>query len=105
MADLTIQRGDFGFYVDGTITNADESVFNLTGYTLTFSAWEQGKWKHPFVEGSATTVIATAGTWKYLIVENDFTIPGNDYFVSVKATKAGAEEKTQNYSLEVKEAP
>lgn len=104
MADLTIQRGDYGFYVDGTITEADGSVFNLTGYTLTFQAWEFGNWKHPIVEGTATTVIATAGTWKYLVISGDFISPG-EYLVSVKATKAGAQETTKNYTLEVKESP
>lgn len=104
MADLTIQRGDYGFYVDGTITNNDGSVFDLSGYTLTLSAWEMGKWDKPLVAGSAEAVVATEGTWKYLVATNDFITEG-EYLVSVRATKAGAQETTRNYSVEVKEAP
>lgn len=104
MADLTIQRGDYGFYVDGTITDDDGTIFNLTGYTLTFNAWEMGKWEHPLVTGSAAAVVATQGTWRYLVAENDFITEG-EYLVGVRATKAGAQETTKNYTLEVKEAP
>lgn len=104
MADLTIQRGDYGFYVDGTITEADGSIFNLTGYTLTFNAWEMGKWDKPMITGTATTIVATQGTWKYLVVQNDFITEG-EYLVSVRATKTGAQETTKNYTLEVKESP
>ena len=104
MADLTIQRSDYGFYVQGAITNADGSVFDLSGYTLTLSAWEMGKWDKPLVSASAELVITTQGTWKYLVVENDF-ISAGEYLVSVRATKTGAQETTENYSLEVKEAP
>lgn len=104
MADLTIQRSDYGFYVQGAITNADGSVFNLAGYAVTFSAWEMGNWDHPLVVATAELVVATQGTWKYLIVENDFITAG-EYLVAVRATKAGAQETTRNYTLEVKESP
>lgn len=104
MADLTIQRGDHGFYVQGTLTNADGSVFNLTGYTLTLNAWELGKWEHPLVQGTATAVVATLGTWKYLVAENDFITEG-EYLINLRATKTGARETSQNYTVEVKEAP
>jgi len=104
MADLTIQRSDYGFYIDGTITNDDESVFDLTGYTLTFKAWEIGNWEHPIVDGSAELVVATQGTWKYLVAQNDF-IAAKDYYIAVRATKAGAQETTKNYTVEVKQSP
>ena len=104
MADLIIQRGDHGFYVDGTITNDDGSAFDLSGYTLTFNAWEMGKWNKPLVAGSAEAVVATQGTWKYLVAANDFITEG-EYLVGVRATKSGAQETTRNYSLEVKEGP
>lgn len=104
MADLTIQRGDYGFYIDGTITDADGSDFDLSDYTLSFKAWELGNWEHPIVEGSATTVVATQGTWKYLLAQNDFITPG-EFLCAVRATKTNAQETTQQYTVEVKEAP
>lgn len=105
MADLTLQRGDYGFYVDGTITNNDGSVFNLTGYSLTFLAWEEGKSDKPLVNSTAAEVVtATEGTWKYPLAQNDFITKG-DYFVAVRATKTGAQETTKNYTLEVKDSP
>lgn len=104
MADLTIQRSDYGFYVSGVLTNADGSVFNLTGYGLTFKAWEQGNWEHPLVDATAEVVTATQGTWRYLVIQNDF-ITDKEYYVTVRATKSGAQETAENYSLEVKESP
>jgi len=104
MADLTIQRGDFGFYVDGTITNDDGSVFDLSGYTLSFKAWEMGNPKHPIVSSSAEPVVATQGTWRYAVQQNDFITEG-EFLCVVRATKSGVQETTQQYSLEVKEAP
>ena len=104
MADLTIQRGDYGFYIEGTLTDANGSVFDLTDYTLTFNAWEMGKWKKPIVQGAANTVVATQGTWKYLVAQNDFITEG-EYLINIRATQTGAQETSQNYMLEVKEAP
>ena len=104
MADLTIMRGDYGFYVDGTITNNDGTVFDLSGYTLTFLSWETGKWERPMVSGSAEAVVATQGTWRYPVAQNDFLTAG-EFDCLVRATKAGAEEKTQRYTVEVIEAP
>lgn len=104
MADLEIQRTDYGFYVTGAITNADDSVFDLTDYTLSFMAWEKGDWKHPLVNGSAEIVVATAGTWKYLVISGDFVVD-KEYYCAVRATKTGAQETTRNYTLEVQESP
>jgi len=104
MADLTIQRSDFGFYVQGTLTNADDSVFDLTDYSLTVNCWEMGNWKRPLIAGTAEAVVATQGTWKYLVVDGDFNIKG-DFLLNVRATKTGAQETSQNYTVEVKEAP
>lgn len=104
MPDLTIERGDYGFYVTGTLTNKDASPFNLTGYTASFKAWKEGNWVHPIVDGTADVVVATQGTWRYLVQSSDFITKG-DYLCVVRATKTGAQETSQSYTVEVKEAP
>lgn len=104
MSDLTIQRGDYGFYIQGTLTNSDASAFNLTGYSLTLQAWELGKPNHPIVSGTASAVVATQGTWRYLVAQNDFITEG-EFLINVRATKSGARETAQNYTVEVKESP
>lgn len=104
MADLVIERGDYGFYVQGTITDADGSVFDLSGYTLTFQAWEKGNWERPMVAGTAAAVVATEGTWRYLVQQNDFIKIG-EFMVAVRATKVGARETTRTYTLEIEGVP
>jgi hypothetical protein len=104
MSDLTIKRGDFGFYLTGTINNADDTPFDLTGYSLTLNCWEMGKWGRPHVTGTAAAVSATQGTWRYLVDDEDFTIPG-EYLLNIRATKTGAQETTLAYTVDVKEAP
>jgi len=104
MSDVIIQRGDYGFYLTGAVTNDDGSAFDLTGYTLTFKAWEEGNWEHPVVDSTAEVVSDTQGTWQYLVKENDF-ITAKKFYIAVRATKENAQETTRNYTLEVKESP
>ena len=71
---------------------------------VTFLCWEPGKSQRPLVNSSAEIVTATQGTWRYLVVAADF-VNDKEYYVAVRATKAGAQETTENYTLEVNESP
>ncbi len=39
MADLSVAQGDFGFYINFTVLNYDDTPFVLTGYTITLKVW------------------------------------------------------------------
>ena len=104
MSDLTIKRGDYGFYLDGTVLNADDSVFDLTNYTVTLEIWELGRWRHPIVQGTCVVVSSTEGTWRYTVGSSDFLVTGT-YNAGIRATKTGAQETTNTYTVEVKESP
>jgi len=104
MSDLTIQRGDFGFYVDGSIQNHDGSVFDLTDYTLTIQIWESSHWRHPIVQGTCQVTSSTEGLWRYSVATTDFISQGT-FSVALRATKTGAQETSETYTLDVKEAP
>lgn len=104
MSDLTIKRGDYGFYLEGTVSNADDTVFNLTDYTVTIQIWELGRWRHPIVEGSCEVTSSTEGQWRYTVASSDFLVTGT-YNAAIRATKTGAQETTNTYTVEVKESP
>jgi len=104
MSDLTIYRGDKGFYLSGTVKNDNGSVFNLTNYTLTILAWESHHWRHPIVSGTCEVTSSTEGLWRYAIGTADFLSIGT-FSVALRATKTGAQETTLTYTIDVKEAP
>jgi len=104
MSDLTVYRGDFGFYVEGSVQNNDGSVFDLTDYSLTIQIWESSHWRHPIVEGTCQVTSSTEGQWRYAVGTNDFLSTGT-LSVALRATKTNAQETTLTYTLDVKEAP
>jgi hypothetical protein len=99
-----VQRGDYGFYVAGTIQNDDGSDFNLTNYTVTILAWQDSHWRSPIISGTCEVTSSTEGQWRYSLGTTDVTTPGT-FSVVLRATKTGAQETTETYTLEVKEAP
>ena len=104
MSDLTIKRGDFGFYLQGTMQDSDGAVFNLTNYTVTLKVWELGQWRYPIVSGTCEVTSSTEGRFRYTVGTNDFLVTGT-YEAAARATKTGAQETTNTYTLEVKESP
>ena len=103
MADLTISKGDFGFDLSFTITESDGTAYNLTPYTITLKVWAKGDPSTLTVDAACTPVIAASGTCKYTVVTGDFNTKGF-YNFEIELTKAGAEESTQVYELEVTES-
>lgn len=103
MADLTIPKGDFGYDLNFTITDSDGTAYNLTGYTATLKVWAKGDPSTLTVDAPTTLVVAASGTCKYEIVDGDFGSKGF-YNFELELTKAGAEESTQVYELEVTES-
>jgi hypothetical protein len=104
MSDLTIKRGDYGFYLQGTIQDSDGVAFNLTNYTVTLQIWQLGNWRYPIVEGTCEVTSSTEGRFRYTVGTSDFLVAGT-YEAAARATKTGAQETTNTYTLEVKESP
>jgi len=103
MADLTIPKGDKGFYINFTVKNADGTAFDLTGYTITLKVWASSVPGTLVVSGACSIVVAAAGTCRYLVTATDFTTI-NNYFLELELTQAGVIESTRKYTLEVTES-
>ena len=103
MADLSIPKGDFGYYINFTITEDDGTAYNLTGYTITLKVWAKGSPSPLVVDSACAAVVEASGTCRYLIVDGDFGTKGF-YNFEIELTKAGAEESTRTYELEVTES-
>ena len=104
MSDLTIKRGDYGFYLEGTVSNDDNTVFDLTDYTVSLQAWEYGRWRFPIVNGTCVVTSSTEGQWRYTVGSQNFLATGT-YNIAIRATKTNAQETTNTYTVEVKESP
>jgi len=104
MSDLTIKRGDHGFFLEGTVSNDDGTVFALTGYTVSLQVWEEGRWRQPIVEGTCEVTSSTEGKWRYTVTSSDFLVAGT-YNAAIRATKTNGQETTNTYTVEVKESP
>jgi len=99
MADLIVSKGDFGFYLNFTVLDSDNSAFDLTDYTITLKVWDTAL----LFSGACDIVVAGAGTCKYLITVSDLSKAGN-YALELELTKAGVELSTKKYNLEIKES-
>jgi hypothetical protein len=104
MSDLTVYRGDYGFYISGTMNNADGTPFDLTNYTVSIQIWESEHWRNPIVQGTCIVTSSTEGQWQYPIATGNFLSTGT-FSVALRATKTNAQETTLTYTLDVKEAP
>lgn len=102
--DITIPKSDFGFSLNFTVQEDDETAFNLTGYTITMKVWSQGLSSDPIVTGACVADVEASGTCHYPVVQYDFDDVG-DYLVEIELTKVGvAAESTRNYTLHVEES-
>ena len=103
MADLQIPKGDFGYYQNFTITDSDGTAYPLAAYTITLKVWAKGDPSVLVFSGACNIVVAASGTCRRLIADGDFNTKGF-YNFELELTKAGAEESTQVYELEVTES-
>ena len=104
MADLTVKQGDFGFYFNFTVKNADDSVFVLTGYTIDIKVWEKTQWPAPLFTGNCPYVVAVDGTCRYLVIASDLSASGS-YKLELELTKVGEQLSTRSYDLNIVGSP
>jgi hypothetical protein len=103
MAHLTIPKYNKGYDINFTVQDADETAYNLTGYTITFKVWKAGAPETSILSGGCNIDSATDGTCHYTLTATDFTSRA-DYKFELQLTKSGVIESTQNYDLKIEEA-
>ena len=103
MADLIIPKGDYGYYLNFTITDSDGTAYDLTAYTITLKVWAKGDPSTLVINAACTPIVAADGTCRYLLVDGNVGTKGL-YNFEIELTKVGAEESTKTYELEVTES-
>jgi hypothetical protein len=103
MADLTIPKGDYGYYINFTVQDSDGNAYDLTDYTIKWKVWAKGSPNNLLLNGSCSIVTAGSGTCRYAITSTDFNTKGL-YNFELELTQSGIEESTRTYELEVTES-
>ena len=103
MADLTISKGDKGYYLNFTVQDSAGDAYNLTGYTIKLKVWVDGRPDSLMVDGTGEIVVAASGTCRYLVTATDFTAKGT-YSAEIELTKTGIAESAKVFTLEVTES-
>jgi len=104
MADITIPQGDEGFNLEFTVTEDDDTAFDLTNYTVTIKVWHKNLIGSLVVDSACVVDVAASGTCHYVVTDGDFDSAG-DYMVELELTQSGVVESTRHYTLEVTESP
>lgn len=88
---LEVTKGDYGYIITDTLLNYDDTIFDLTGYTVDFHVWNPADPDNPMVSRSATIISPSLGTVSYAVQWNDFLISGI-FRQKWLAKKAGEEQ-------------
>lgn len=104
MADITVPKGDKGFYLNFTIRDNTGAAYNLNGYTIKLKVWKLGISDTLIVDGTCNIVSEAGGTCRYLVTASDFLVVGL-YKCELELTKTGVIESTRSYILEITESP
>jgi len=102
MADLTIKRGDYGFYLNFTVTDSDDAAYDLTDYTVTLKVWKKNT-PGLIINSACEIVVAGSGTCKYAVVSDNFRESGL-FDAEIELTKAAERAATETFEIEVKES-
>lgn len=103
MADLTLAKDDFGFYINFTVQNYDGSIFNLTTYTITLNVFWVERFVRTLFTGVCAPVVAASGTCRYLVVDGDLSRAGA-YKAELDMTKVGVRISTMPYDVTILES-
>lgn len=104
MADISVPKGDKGFYLVFTVQDSTGAAYNLNGYTIKLKVWKLGGSDAPIVEGTCNIISEAGGTCRYKIAASDFLVVGL-YKCELELTKTDTIESTRSYILEVTESP
>lgn len=101
MVNLTVSKGNYGFYINFTIQNDDGSVFVLTGYTVTIKVWKDIQFPALLFSGTCLPVDPLAGTCRYQVANGDLSESGL-FKLELELTKTGVELSTRSYDLSIR---
>ena len=104
MADISVPQGDFGFYINFTVLNDDDTPFNLVGYVITIKVWLESHWPALLFSGVCAPVVPASGTCRYLVVAGDLDTSGT-FKLELEMTAAGEEISTRSYDLNITGSP
>lgn len=103
MADLTIPKGDKGYYLNFTVKDNSGTAYDLTDYTITLKVWSINAPDTLLVSGACSIVVAASGTCRYNVADGDFDTEGT-YMLELELTKSGVIESTKAYTVDVVES-
>ena len=87
MAQIITYKGDLGYDLMFTVSDADDDAFNLTGSVVTFQMAEEGSTTLK-VNSACTLVVAANGTCAYTMVTGDLDTAG-EYIAQLKIAITG----------------
>jgi len=100
----SVPLNDYGYNLAFTVYESDqETVYALTGYTVTLKVWAPGDEATLIVDAECTVTDAAAGTCTYLVQDGDFAAIAT-YYGELELAKAGVVESTQPVWLLVRES-
>jgi len=99
--DMTIPKGDYGYYLNFTVTDSAGDAYNITDYTVTLKVWHGTKGS--LMTGTCAPVVAASGTCRYLVVDGAFPTNGI-YQAELELTATGVVQSTENFTLEVEQS-
>jgi hypothetical protein len=73
---LVIKRGNFGMTLTFTIKNADGTLRDLSGQTITLYVWTAEVTPTLSFSGACTSPLPTTGVCYYLVTSTDFSKTG-----------------------------
>ena len=65
--NLTVPKDDYGFNLNFTLYDSDDSARDLTDYTITFKVWSPGIPGTLLVDAECTADEAASGTCHYTV--------------------------------------
>ena len=100
----TFTKGDYGFKIPFTVKKGDDTVLDLTGYTVTAKIWKPGS-TTPKVSRAAAITDAVNGKCELTISSGDFDAV-EDYQLALVLTKTGLQETTASrVPVKIQESP
>jgi len=98
MTTVTVSQSDYGYSLAFTVTNADGTAKDLTGYTVSLKVL-RGTTSTNL--GACAVQSAVGGTCTYTVKSGDFAIDGL-YAAELEFTKAGTVESSEPFDLDVR---
>jgi len=100
MANWEVKKDNFGWVQLFTVYNADGTLKNLTGYTVTLKVWSESTLK--FSTGCILDVNPLTGKCTHTVAASNFDTVG-PYFGELELTKPGEKLDVKTFTILVKE--